>query len=398
MNTAPRTWRSQGWEIVSLFLKLGALSPGGPGLIGVLQTEVQEKRAWLSKARFVEGVALVNMLPGPGATQLTIFLGYIRAGWWGGLLAGVCFLLPAFVSLLALTALYTHYGTLPHLRGVFSGVNPVVVGVFAVAVYRLSRSALTDVVQGVLALAGALALGLTSVGIVPLLLLAGALGVALYGSKPWGLVATTVGASLQGFLVWSSHGLKMPELPWVTSGPAVSPYPPGLWPLGLFFAKVGLFTFGGGLILLAFLQDQAVQHLHWLTPQEFLDGLALGNLTPGPIPMLAAFIGYKASGLWGAVVSGVAIFFPSFVLMLSLLPLLAHLERVAWLNAARKGMNPVIIGMIAVTLIRMLPTAVPGLLSGGLALVTITAMVGWGLGPVPLIAVGALIGLVWGPE
>jgi len=341
----------------------------------------------------------VNMLPGPSGAQLSIFLGYIRAGWWGGLLAGLCFLLPSFVVMLTLTLLYTHYGALPGLRGMFSGLNPVVVGIFAVAVYRLSTAAITDVPQGVLALAGALALGLTPLGIVPLLLLAGALGVVLYGSRPWGVVATTVVAALQGVLVWSPPWLHLPALSGWASSPGARPSPPGLGQIGLFFAKVGLFTFGGGLVLLAFLQDQVVQHLQWLTPQAFLDGLALGRLTPGPIPMLAAFIGYHVGGLGGAVVAGVAIFVPSFVLMLSLLPMLEHLERVAWLNAARQGMSPVIIGMIAVTLLKLVPTAVPGLFPAVLALATVGAMVGWRVGPVPLMALGAALGalgLLWG--
>src|SRR5712691_1997245 len=350
----PRVSRSPWWEIVRIFLTLGALSPSGPGLTGVLQTEVQEKRAWLSQARFVEGVALVNMLPGPSGAQMSIFLGYIRPGWWGGLLAGLCFLLPSFVIMLLLTLLYTHYGALPGLRGVFRGLNPVVIGIFAVAVYR---------------------------------------------SRPWGLVATTVVAALQGVLVWSPPWLPLPALSGWASSPGASLHPPGVGQIGLFFAKVGLFTFGGGLVLLAFLQDQVVQHLQWLSPQAFLDGLALGRLTPGPIPMLAAFIGYKVAGLGGAVVAGVAIFVPSFVLMLSLLPMLEHLERVAWLNAARQGMSPAIIGMIAVTLLKVLPTAVSGLFPGVLALATVGAMVRWRVGPVPLMAVGAAIGaigLLWG--
>src|SRR2546422_10693499 len=173
MHTVPRVCPSPGWEIVQVFLTLGALSPSGPGLTGVLQTEVQEKRGWLSQARLVEGMALVNMLPGPSGAQLSIFLGYMRAGWWGGLLAGCCFLLPSFVVMLTLPLLYTHYGALPGLRGVFQGLNPVVVGIFAVAVYRLSMAAITDVTQGVLALAGALALWVTPLGLVSILLLAG---------------------------------------------------------------------------------------------------------------------------------------------------------------------------------------------------------------------------------
>src|SRR5262245_35972221 len=212
-TTGPGVSRAPGWEIVQVFLTLGALSPSGPGLTGVLQTEVQENRGWLSQARFVEGMALVNMLPGPSGAQLSLFLGYIRAGWWGGLLAGLCFLLPSFVVMLTLTLLYTHYGALPGLRGVFQGLNPVVVGIFAVAVYRLGRAAITDVPQGVLALVGALALGLTPVGIVPLLLLAAAPRGVFYGTRPYGLVATTVIAVVQGLLLWRPPWLPLPGFP-----------------------------------------------------------------------------------------------------------------------------------------------------------------------------------------
>src|SRR5215470_12911693 len=225
MRTAPPVDPAPWRELVRVFLTLGALSPGGPGLIGVLQTEVQEKRGWLSQARFVEGVALVNMLPGPSGAQMSLFLGYIRAGWWGGLLAGLCFLLPSFVVMLTLTLLYTQYGTLPGLRGVFRGLNPVVVGIFAVAVYRLSRAAITDRTQGVLALAGGLALWVTPVGIVPLLLLAGALGVVLYGARPWGLVATAVIAAVQGLLLWRPPWLPLPGLSAWASSAGASPRP-----------------------------------------------------------------------------------------------------------------------------------------------------------------------------
>lgn len=389
-------FRSRWREVVSVFLKLGAMSPGGPGLTGILQMELQEKRAWLSKDRFVEGLALVNMLPGPTATQLGIFLGYARAGWWGGLLAGFCFILPAFVIMLTLTLLYTHYGAVPRLRGVFSGLNPVVIGVFAVAMYQLGTAAITDVARGVLALVSALLLGFTPVGIVPILLLAGALGVALYGSKPWGLVAATVGVFLHAFLFWGDSWLQMPGLPWLASRSGMSPHAPALWQIGLFFAKVGIFTFGGGLILLAFLQEQVVSHLQWLTPQEFLDGLAIGRLTPGPLPMLAAFIGYKLSGLWGATVAAVSIFVPPCALLLGILPLLERIQHVAWLNAALKGVGPAIVGMTAVALLRMLPTAVPGLVPAALALATVVAMLAWRVSPILLLVVGGAIGAVWG--
>jgi chromate transporter len=379
---------------MSAFLKLGAMSYGGPAIMGIMQSEVQEKRTWLSKERFVEGLALVNMLPGPGATQLGIFLGYTRAGWWGGALAGLCFILPAFFITLALTLLYSQYGALPRVRSVFYGLSPVVLGIFAVAVYRLGKSAVKDGKQVVLAVAGALAVGLTPLGIVPTLLLAGAIGVALYGSRTWGLVSALVVALLSGFQHFGSGWLKMPASSWFGFGSGTSSPAPGLAEIGLFFFTVGAFTFGGGLSMLAFMQDQVVNQLQWLTPQQFLDGLALGQLTPGPILMLAAFVGYRVASIWGAVVAAGAIFMPSFVLMLSVLPMLERMKRMAWMKAALKGISPVVIGMITVAVFQMVPYAMPDLLTGVLALGTVVAMLIWRLRPLPLMTGGGAIGLV----
>ena len=180
-----------------MFLKVGALNYGGAA-VGIIQTEVQEKRGWVSRAQFLEGLALVNTLPGPSGIQIAIFLGYARAGWWGGVLAGLGFILPGFCLLLTLTLLYHHYGALPRLRHVFYGLNPVVVGIFAMSVYRLGQAAVRAWTHVLLTVASALALGLTPLGIVPTLLLAGAAGVALYGSRTWGIVAGLVILVLYG--------------------------------------------------------------------------------------------------------------------------------------------------------------------------------------------------------
>jgi chromate transporter len=133
-----RHWQEIAWS----FLKLGATAYGGPGIMGIMQAELQDKLQWVSKERFVEGLSLVNMLP--GATQLGIFLGHVRAGWWGGGLAGLSFILPAFCILLSLTLIYEHYGALPRIRHLFYGLSPVVVGVVAMSVYRLGRAAVRD--------------------------------------------------------------------------------------------------------------------------------------------------------------------------------------------------------------------------------------------------------------
>ncbi len=394
MRATPGRFRQHWREVIGTFLKIGALSYGGAASVGIMQTEVQEKRGWLSKEQFLEGMALVNTLPGPGGVQLGIFLGHTRAGWWGGVLAGLGFILPAFCILLSLTLIYEHYGALPRIRHLFYGLSPVVVGVFAMSVYRLGRAAVRDGTQALLALAAALAVGLTPLGIVPTLLLGGAAGVARYGSRTWGIVSALVILVLYGAHHWGSAWLTMPAATGTDVDRALISLSPGLWEIGLLFLKVGAFTFGGGLTILAFIQDQVVNHLHWLTPQQFLDGLALGQLTPGPIVMLAAFVGYEVGAIGGAVVAAAAVYLPSFILMLAVLPAMGRLKRLAWMNAALQGISPAVIGMTAMAVLRMLPSAIPDLLTGGLAAGTVAAMGLWHLSPLPLMTGGAAIGLV----
>jgi chromate transporter len=368
------------------FLKLGAMSYGGPAIMGIMQTDLQEKRGWVSKEKFLEGLALVNMLPGPGATQLGIFVGYELAGWLGGVVAGLCFILPAFFIMLALALLYSSYGAMPELRGAFYGLGPVVLGIFVVAVYRLGRNALKGAVQVLLALAAAAAVAWSPLGIATILLLAGCAGVALYHSKRQGLIAAAVILALIA-AYRATTGLHE-----AVTNAAAAPLALGLWDIGAFFFKVGALTFGGGLTMLVFVQDQVVNQLHWLTPQEFLDGLALGQLTPGPILMLAAYVGYKVSGLAGATVGGIAIFLPSFILMLSVMPVLARLRHLLWIKAAMRGISAAAIGAIGVSLLQMAPHAAPDAFAVFLLVLTVAAMLAWRTGPLPLMLGGACIG------
>jgi chromate transporter len=379
-------------ELAKVFLKLGAMSYGGPAIMGIMQTEIQERRGWLSKESFLEGLALVNMLPGAGATQLGIFIGYRRAGWWGGVLAGLCFILPAFCIMLGLTLLYTAYGALPFMGGAFYGLGPVVLGIFIVAVYRLGRAALKSRWQVLLAAGAALAVAFTPLGIVPTLLLAGCIGVMLYRSRAWGLGAALLVLALFAVLRWAPW-------PWAGGAPAelgVLPLAgaPTVWAIGTFFLKVGALTFGGGLTMLAFIQNQVVNQLHWLTPREFLDGLALGQLTPGPILIVAAYVGYKVAGLVGAAVGGGAIFLPSFVLMLSVLPVLDRFKDLQWIRAALRGVSAAVVGVIAVSLLQMAPHAAPDAFTLALLALTVAALLWRRVGPLPLMLVGGIAGAV----
>ena len=189
---SPGAMAEQGrrlWEVLSVFLKIGAVGFGAAAIWGLIQAEVQERRAWLTKERFLEGLALVNALPGAPAMQMCIFVGHQRAGWWGGLLAGLAFMGPAFAIVLLLSALASEYAALPIMRDAFYGLSPVVVGIFVVAVYRLGRTAIKDLFSAFLALAAGAAVAFSPLGVAGTLLLAACAGVAMHHSRRAGLIA-----------------------------------------------------------------------------------------------------------------------------------------------------------------------------------------------------------------
>jgi len=379
-------------EIVFAFLKLGITAYGGPAIMGIMQAELQEKRQWVSKQRFIEGLSLVNMLPGAAATQLGIFLGYSRGGWWGGLLAGLCFVLPAFFIMLALTVTYGFIGATPLMKGALYGLGPVVLAIFVVAVYRLGRSAATTIPQLVIAIAAALTAGLSPLGVLPILSLAGGLGLFLFYSRK---VAAIVIGVLLGLIAaaylapWSALNLA----PFVGNASDAG-RPADLLGIGSFFLMVGAFSFGGGLTLIAFIQDQVVTQYQWLTYREFIDGLALGQFTPGPILMVSAYVGYKLHGIAGAAVAAAAIFLPAFVLMLSILPVFERTRQLAWTKAAMKGIGPAVIGVLAVSLLQIAPHAVPDSFAIVLFVGSVAALLVWRTGAIKLIVLGASLGVL----
>ncbi|PYM27454.1 MAG: hypothetical protein DMD80_15220 [Candidatus Rokuibacteriota bacterium] len=375
-----------GREIVSAFLRLGATSYGGPAIMGVMQAELQERRQWLSKPRFLEGLALVNMLPGATATQLALFLGHARGGWWGALLGGICFVLPAFAIMLALTVAYAALGVSPLVRGALYGLGPVVLGIFLVAVYRLGRSAAGTLPQALIAVAAAAATLWSPLGVAAILVLAGALGLGLFYSRRLGGAA--LGAA--GLAIAAIHRWSPPAA--VASVDARAAESPGLAGLATFFLEVGALTVGGGLAMIAFIQARVVEQLHWLTAQEFIDGLALGQFTPGPILMVAAYVGYKVAGVAGAAVAAGAAFLPSFVMMLAILPAFDRVRTYTWTRAVLRGMSPAVIGLLAVSLTRLAPYALVDPFAVAIFVATVAALLLWRPGTVRLMLGGAVLG------
>jgi chromate transporter len=376
-----RSWK----EIATRFLKVGATAYGGPAIMGIMQAEFQERRQWVTKPRFLEGLALVNVLPGATATQLGIFLGYARAGWWGGLLAGLCFAAPAFVVMLALAIAYRAFGVSPILRGALYGLGPVVLAIFFAALFRLGKSALRSWTHGIIALAAVALTLATPVGAAGILLIAGAVGLFLFHSRRAG------GLALAAVLVALTLLPRMaPVLKLATPADGV----PTLGGLARLFAAIGAFTVGGGLTMIALIQEHVVDRLHWLTPREFVDGLALGQLTPGPVLMLAAYVGYKVLGVSGALVAATASFLPSFAFMLGLLPVFERIRDLRWARAVMQGLIPGVIGVMAVALVRMMPDAAPDPPAVAALMVTAAVLILWRLAPLKVMAAGSVFGVL----
>jgi chromate transporter len=388
-----RTDFKKNWkEIVSGFLKLGATAYGGPAIYGILQAELQEKRQWVSKERFVEGLSLANLIPGATLTQFCMFLGYARGGFWGGLLAGLCFVLPAFAIMLVLTLTYAHLGATPIMRGGLYGLGPVVVAIFVVAVYRLSRSEVSTFPQIIIALAAAATVAFSPVGVAPTLALAAGTGILIFHSLRAGALILAV---MTAFLIATSFGPWVPtSLVAPTVQATASGHPAGLAEIGAFFSKIGALTFGGGLTIIALIQEQAVDHYHWLTHQEFIDGLALGQFTPGPMIIVAAYVGYKVSGLGGAAIAAAAIFLPSFVITLPILPVYERVRKLVWTTAAMKGIAPAVMGILVVKLGQMAPHALPDFAAVAILIATIIALLMSRIGPVKIMIAGSVFGVL----
>jgi chromate transporter len=308
------------------------------------------------------------------------------------LLAGLCFVLPAFGIMLALTVTYAHLGATPIMRGGLYGLGPVVLGIFIVAVYRLSKSEVSTLRQMMIALAAAAAVAFSPFGIASTLALAAGAGILLFYSLRVGVLILAV---LTAFLVGSSFG------PWVSpsfitpTAQATAPaHAADLTAIGTFFSKIGALTFGGGLTIIALIQEQAVDQYHWLTHQEFIDGLALGQFTPGPMIIVAAYVGYKIAGLAGAALAAAAIFLPSFVITLPILPVYERVRKLLWATAAMKGIGPAVMGILAVKLFQIAPHALPDPAAVAILIATVIVLLLSRIGVFKIMIAGSVFGVL----
>lgn len=363
-------------ELARLFLRLGAVSFGGPAAhIALMHHECVEKRRWLTEQEFLDLVGATNLIPGPNSTEMAIHIGFLRAGWLGLLVAGVCFIAPAVVIVGALAMVYARYGALPNVQAVFYGVKPVVMAIVMLALFKLGHAAIRLPWHAGLAIAAVVA---ASFGMNELALLA-ACGV-IAG------MASGVGRSMWGRV--SSLWL-MPLTATASSAPVVAAV--SMTGLGLVFLKAGGLLFGSGYVLLAFLRADLVERLHWLTEQQLMDAIAIGQVTPGPVFTTATFVGYQLGGIAGATVATMAIFLPAFVFVAISGPLLPRLSRSIVARGVIDGVNLASLALMAVVTWQLGRGALVDVMTMGIALVSVIAL-HRRVNPTWLIAVGALLG------
>lgn len=364
-------------ELAALFLGLGATAFGGPAAhVALMQREVVTRRRWLDEQAFIDLVGLTSLLPGPNSTELAIAIGRRRAGWRGLVVAGVAFILPAALIVLGLAWAYERYGTTPAVGDLRYGLLPVIVAVIASALTALGRTALRTPVGAVL---GALTVVGVLVGVPELALL--------------------VGAGAVGGLWGNRHRLRPPTTrALVPFGLLVSASDRETGALDLFvvFLRIGTVLFGGGYVLVAFLEGELVDGLGVLTEQQLLDAVTVGQVTPGPVFTTATFVGYVVAGVGGAVAATVGIFLPSFLLVAALGRVLERLLRSAVLRPVLDGLNAGAVGLMAGVTLLLADEAYPDALTAAWGAAALVALVWRRTDPTWLLAAGAVLGLVRG--
>jgi chromate transporter len=322
-------------ELLLYFLRLGAFGFGGPiALAGYMQRDLVEKRRWISKPDYVEGLALAQLAPGPLAAQLAIYLGWVRAGVWGATLVGIAFILPSFLMVLGLAALYLEFGGLPWMRGAFYGIGAAVIAIIARSAGKLVRLTVgKDWLLAAVFVINAAVTAWSESEIVWVFLLSGV--VTLLLRAPPGFSPKTTAL---GLLAW-------PEI--LTTGLQGPADGSRLAKLSWFFTKAGAFVFGSGLAIVPFLRGGIVEEYRWLDDQQFLDAVAVAMITPGPVVITAGFIGHLVAGPVGAILAAAAVFLPCYLMVVILAPFYRYVVKNRQIKAFVSGVTAAATGAIA---------------------------------------------------
>jgi chromate transporter len=369
-------------EIAAVFFKLGAIAFGGPAAhIAMMEDEVVKRRHWLSRETLLDLLGITNLIPGPNSTELAIHLGYERGGWRGLLIAGSCFILPAMTLVLLLAAIYVRYQTVPQVEGLLYGIKPVIMVIVLQALWKLGRKAIKNLptaIAGITVIV-AFALGVNEIW---LLLLAG-LAIMLWQNR------NRLG--IGGMGVWL---LPLAQINTPSKIASLS-NTPNSWTIFLFFLKVGSILYGSGYVLLAFLQRDLVENTHWLTSQQLLDAVAIGQLTPGPVFTTATFIGYLLAGNLGAIAATIGIFLPAFIFVGVTNPWIPKLRRSSWAGGFLDGVNAASLGLMAVVTYTLTKTALVDWFTLFLSLLSAIALFYGRLNSAWLVILGGIMGLAW---
>jgi chromate transporter len=365
------------FQFVGYFLWLGTVGFGGPiALAGHMQQDLVDERGWVSQQDYIEGLALAQLAPGPLAAQLAMYLGYVKAGVLGATAVGIAFVLPSFVMVVALSAAYVRYGRLRWMQEIFYGVGAAVIGIITRSTFKLTKLTLgkDKLLWGIFAVL-AVSTAWTSREIIWLFLLGGVVAV-----------------------IFKAFPLSQPQsaMLGLFVSPALLPTSGPLSELFFYFAKAGLFVFGSGLAVVPFLYGGVVQGHHWLTEHQFVDAVAVAMITPGPVVITVAFIGYLVAGIKGATVAALGIFVPVYFVVIALAPSYKRWAKNSQLNAFVRGVTAAATGAIAgavVVLGRRSLYDVPTIV---IAVVSLAVLLRWKI-PEPLvIGCAAAVSLIWG--
>jgi len=390
-------------EIARVFAKLGTIGfGGGVGMLALIRQEVVERRRWVDDKQLSVAVAMGQMLPGPFVSNYAECIGYELRGMKGMVVAVIALLAPCFALTCALSLLYFRFGDMPLVTKLFAGVQPVVVGILAWATWSIGKANISNWRAGIIGAMAAIALFFKG-DVLLVVVGCGVLGIALTGG--WKSKGKAEEENRQGRQVRQDEEQeangerRMAFVPWlpltlfaaVAAGPAV-------WQragaLALVFLKVGTVIFGGGFAAIPFLQHEVVDVHHWLSMREFIDGVALGQITPGPVAITAAFIGYKVLGVWGALIAALGTFLPSSLMLWGLIHVYRRVSSNALVRGFLSGVMPAVTGMLLVSTAFIGRSAIAGPAQAILAPLALVLLLRSRIEPVWLILGGALVGMV----
>src|SRR2546422_4082382 len=367
-------------DLVLYYLRLGALGFGGPvAFCGQMEKELVQERKWLTEEEMREGVAVCQSMPGPLAIQVGIYISYLRGGFWGAWAGGWAFILPNFVIVATLGALYSYFGGLSPVTAIFYGVAPAVIALILSSCYSLAKLGMEDWLQWAIAAVCFVVTVAVQAEVALLFLASGIVGIAYYGSL--------------------FRGKTVPSLPLLAALAVTAPTTNAaagsiLGKLLLFFLKAGSLTFGSGLVIVPFLEKGLVQQTGWLDERQFLVAVAMGMISPGPVVITATFVGYLVAGFWGSLVSTVGIFLPSFLFVLLVAPILVRNRANLNVKGFVKGAYAAAIGTILGASVLLGKIAIGDWLTALIAVLSLVVLVRWKLSNPILVAATAVIGLI----